>query len=121
MPKKASRIAIVDDDVDVLDSMRFLLELSGHLVSTFRSAAEFIAHCGTAVFDRLILDHHMPRITGLELAKTLRDMGIDLPIMLISGSLTPELVSRAGELGVRVADKPVSEAALMQFLGDPDC
>lgn len=117
MSKHASRIAIVDDDLDVLDSMRFLLEVTGHLVTTFGSAAEFIAQLATVEFDRLILDHHMPRMTGLELAKTLRGMGVNVPIMLISGSLTNEIVERAGELGVDcVVDKPVSEAALMKFV-----
>src|SRR6476620_10157361 len=87
-------IAIVDDDLAVRDSLRFLLEVAGHTVETFASAAEFLA----TNFEHLaclILDHHMPAMTGLELTERLRADGIGIPILLITGSPSPEIVARA--------------------------
>ena len=117
MPDHKSRIAVVDDDLDVLSSMRFLLEVAGHGVETFTCAADFLAQAGMDTFDRVILDHHMPRMSGLELARTLRARGITLPIMLISGSLTPDIIARGRELGISpVVEKPLAEADLMHFV-----
>ena len=77
------RIAIVEDDPAVSNSFRCLLEAMGQPVETFSSAAKFL------LADRqdlagLILDHHMPHMTGLELAEDLRADGAGIPILLIT-------------------------------------
>src|SRR3954447_24392903 len=81
MQPHSPRIAVIDDDADVLESTRFLLEISGHVVQTFASACDFLAELRLQAFDCLILDHHMPALTGLELARRLRASGVTLPIM----------------------------------------
>ena len=72
-------VAIVDDDDAVRDSLRCLLEVVGLTVQTFASASEFLAaelgHVGC-----LILDQHMPGITGLELVEHLQTNGSQIPI-----------------------------------------
>ena len=60
-------VAVVDDDLAVRDSLRFLLEVMGYPVELFASAAEFL-QANVPDFACLILDHHMPNMTGLELA-----------------------------------------------------
>ena len=96
---------------------RLLLETTGHHVETFASPCDFLAQSGGRGFDCLILDHHMPRLTGLELARRLRARGVGMPIMLITGSLTPDIVSRAGEMHLeKVVEKPASEAELIGFI-----
>ena len=90
-------VAIVDDDDAVRDSLRFLLEVIGHPVATFASAAEFLK----AEIHRLaclILDHHMPEMTGLELAERMRADGAGIPILLITGAPSPAIVTRAAEV-----------------------
>ena len=79
------KVAIVDDDHAVRESLQFLLEIWGHAVEAFQSAAEFL-DAEVQRFACLILDHHMPNMTGLELAEKLRSDGNLLPIMLITGS-----------------------------------
>jgi two-component system response regulator FixJ len=109
-------VAIVDDDDAVRDSLRFLLELIGHPVATFGSAAEFLK----AEIHRLaclILDHHMPEITGLELAEQMRAAGVGIPILLITGAPSPAIVTRATEVGInRVLEKPATEEDLLDFI-----
>jgi two-component system response regulator FixJ len=109
-------IAIVDDDLAVRDSLRFLLEVIGHLVETFASAAEFLK-ANIQHFACLILDHHMPNMTGLQLAERLRADGVGIPILLVTGSPSPAIVARAAELGVeRVLEKPLNDEDLLDFV-----
>jgi two-component system response regulator DctR len=94
-----------------------MLEVWGHAVEAFQSAAEFLDAEGQR-FACLILDHHMPNMTGLELAEKLRSDGNLLPIMLITGSPSHTIVSRASDLGIsRVLDKPPNEEELLDFIG----
>jgi FixJ family two-component response regulator len=110
------KVAIVDDDVAVRDSLRFLLEVLGYSVETFASAAEFLT-ATIANLACLILDNHMPEMSGLELVERLRAGGNGLPILLVTGSSSPAIVSRAAELGVsKVLDKPPGEGDLLDFI-----
>ncbi|HUA76808.1 MAG TPA: response regulator [Acetobacteraceae bacterium] len=110
-------VAIIDDDPAVLDSLKFLLELSGHVVTTYASAASFLADRG-ASHACLILDHHMPQMTGLELLERLRRDGAETPVLLITGSPSPAIIARAAALGVeKVLEKPPGEEDLLRFVG----
>ncbi len=114
-------VGIVDDDPAVLDSLKFLLEVVGHRVATYASAEAFLSDGGggTAcpIPACLIIDQHMPRMTGLELTQKLRDDGADIPILLITGSPSPAIVARAAQLGiVDVLEKPPEEADLLNFV-----
>lgn len=111
------QVAIIDDDDAVRNSLQFLLEVVGYPVVAFASAAEFLeADAGNLAC--LILDQHMPNMTGLELAVRLRADGVDMPIMLITGSPSPDMVARAAELGIdRVLEKPPNEQELLDFIG----
>ena len=70
-------IAVVDDDEAVRESLAFLLTVSGHDVAAYGSAAEFLEQCDLGSVAGLILDHHMPKQTGLELVARLRAGGPD--------------------------------------------
>ena len=108
-------VAVVDDDQAVRDSLRFLLEVIGYTVEIFASAAEFL-QANVRHFACLILDHHMPNMTGLELARRLRADGAVIPILLITGSPSPTIAASAAELGIEVLDKPPGEEALIHFI-----
>jgi two-component system response regulator FixJ len=110
-------IAVVDDDEAVRDSLAFLLAVTGHRVATYDSAADFLDRCDLDEVAGLILDQHMPKQTGLELLARLRDDGQTLPVLLVTGSPSADIVARAGELGVaEVLEKPVSDQSLMAFV-----
>jgi two-component system response regulator FixJ len=114
--ESAGVVAVVDDDHAVLDSLKFLLEVVGYKVVTYASAQAFLddRETGPAC---LIIDHHMPAMTGLELAQKLRDGKSDVPILLITGAPSPAIVIRAAELGIeRVLEKPPDEEDLLEFV-----
>jgi two-component system response regulator FixJ len=109
-------VAIVDDDPAVLDSLKFLLEVVGYTVATYESATAFLEQ-GAELPACMIVDQHMPRMTGLELAQTIRDKEMNIPVMLITGSPSPAIVARAAEVGVvKVLEKPPDEEDLLQFV-----
>jgi FixJ family two-component response regulator len=109
------RVGIVDDDEPVRDSLRFLLEVVGYEVETFASAAELLAR-ETDKLTCLIVDHHMPQTTGLDLVRRLRAAGTDVPVLLITGAPSPSIVARAAELGVRVLEKPPHDEDVINFI-----
>ena len=111
-----TKVAIVDDDPSVRDSLQFLIEILGYPVETFGSAADFL-RAGVNRFSRVILDHHMPQMTGLDLAEFLQDSNVTIPIMLITGSLTPDMIARANQFGIgRVLEKPPAEQQIIEFI-----
>jgi two-component system, LuxR family, response regulator FixJ len=109
-------VAIVDDDEAVRHSLRFWLEVIGHKVETFASVADFLrAEIETLLC--LIVDHHMPGMTGLDLAERLRTEGNMVPIMLTTGLPSRAIYARAAELGVdEVLEKPFDETLLLAFI-----
>ncbi len=109
-------VAVIDDDAAVLDSLHFLLEVAGYRVKSYGSAAAFLADDGPRP-DCLVLDHHMPQMTGLDLVERLRADGTTVRIMLITGSSSPAIRERAARLGVvKVLEKPPAEHDLLDFV-----
>jgi FixJ family two-component response regulator len=109
-------VAVVDDDDAVRDSLKLLIEVAGYSVGAYESATAFLEDRAVRPVC-LILDQHMPRMTGLELAAHLRAEGRDIPILLVTGAPSPAIVARAAQLGiVRVVEKPPVEDDLMSFI-----
>ena len=115
-----STVAVVDDDPAVLDSLQFLFEVAGYRVATYASAAAFLD--SQAIHTCLVLDHHMPHMTGLQLTAELRNNGANIPVLLITGSSSPAIVARAAQLGIeKVVEKPASEYDLLTFVAAHCC
>ena len=110
-------IAVVDDDDAVRDSLLFLLETAGYDVHGYASAQAFLPEAGQYHWRYLVVDQHMPLVTGLDLVARLRRAGQEVPTLLITGSLTPDMIDRAAALGVTaVLEKPLAEADLLRFV-----
>ena len=113
-------VALIDDDLAVLASLKFLLELAGYRVAAYSSASAFLDDHGTGAAC-LIVDHHMPHMTGLELAARVRAEGSAIPLLLVTGSPSPAIAARAAELGIEaVLEKPPNERDLLRFI-DAHC
>jgi two-component system, LuxR family, response regulator FixJ len=113
---RARVVAIVDDDDAVRDSIRFLLEMAGCTVRSYDSPLSMLDN-GWRTLDCLVVDQHMPGVTGIEVLTRLRREGANLPVVLITGSISPDLERRAAELGARVMVKPLVEDDLLAFIG----
>ena len=106
-------VYVVDDDMDVLGSLRFLLETDGFDVQTFRSGAGLLNGIGTGEADCLVIDYKMPNMSGIDLAERLRNRDIDTPIILITGYPDENILEKASVAGIRhVLLKPHLEESL---------
>jgi two-component system response regulator FixJ len=112
-------VAVIDDDLAVLDSLKFLLEVVGYAVVAYNSAAAFLDDRVTRPAC-LIVDQHMPLMTGLELVSRLRQSGAYIPTLLITGASSPTIVAQATLLGLEVLEKPPTENNLLKFV-DAHC
>jgi FixJ family two-component response regulator len=110
-----SLIYVVDDDYDVLTSLRFLLETEGFEVRTFRSGSALLGSSTRNRADCLVVDYKMAGIDGLELANRLRGLDVSTPIVLITGYPDENILAKAGSAGVRqVLLKPNLEDSLAE-------
>jgi FixJ family two-component response regulator len=113
---RGGMVTVIDDDTAVLNSLRFLLEVAGHRVAAYSSPAEFLSS-GQREADCMIIDQHMPQMTGLELVAQLEDSSMRRNIMLITGSSTPDIRNRAAALGIaKVVEKPSADDELLDFV-----
>ena len=78
-------VYVVDDDVDVRDSMRRLLESQGYRVEAYDSGEAFIAKYDPNAFAVLLLDQRMPGMTGTEVQDHLIARKATIPIIFMTG------------------------------------
>jgi len=107
-------IFILDDDDVVRDSLKVLLETRNFVVVDFDSGSELLDHLATA--DCLVLDLHMPEMTGAELIGKLRGRGDKTPAILITGRPDKVAQAEAQALGVPLLEKPVSPKLLLDAI-----
>jgi two-component system response regulator FixJ len=108
-------VAVVDDDLAVLDSLKFLLETAGYVVAAYSSAGAFLEDRMTSPAC-LIVDQHMPVMTGLELVAHLQKDADRVPALLITGATSAALTARANQLGVAILEKPPAENDVLTFI-----
>ena len=107
-------IYVVDDDVDVLGSLRFLLETDGFNVRTFRNGASLLNAVRSTGVDCFVIDYKMPDMNGIDLAGRLRNRDIAAPVILITGYPDENISARAEAAGVRhVMMKPLLDESLV--------
>lgn len=110
-------VCVVDDDVWVSDSLSAVLELHGFDVVTFASGDDFLTNEHRRTAKCLIVDQHMPGLSGLELIAELRRDGGPPPAILITGRLDPVISERAANSGVlEVLQKPFAAARLVELV-----
>jgi CheY-like chemotaxis protein len=100
---QSRRLLYVDDDESIVFLVRRLLERRGFKVSGFtdaREALQALAADPTA-FDLMLSDYNMPNLSGLDVARAVRDIRADLPVGIVSGFIDERLLSQAKSVGVR--------------------
>ncbi|MBI5330993.1 MAG: response regulator transcription factor [Betaproteobacteria bacterium] len=107
-------VYIVDDDAAVRDALGALLG-TVHLCSlVFASAEAFLAVANREMRGCLLLDVRMPGMSGLELQRKLQDLGITLPVAIITGHGDVPMAVRALKAGASdFIEKPFNEQDLL--------
>ena len=110
-------VFIVDDDEAVRDSLKLLLEAYGLGVKEYASCEAFVHDYRPQIRQCLVLDHHLPGKTGLELVESLEQDRAPLPIILVTGQGDNTVKARAQAAGVvAYLKKPVMESRLLPLI-----
>jgi two-component system response regulator FixJ len=110
-------IGIVDDDVLVLRALRRLLEGAGFAVKTFGSAEEFLGLENPETINCLVLDIHMPGLSGFDLQERLANTQLVIPIIFITANDDALTRERAQRGGVAYFPKPFEAQSLLDAIG----
>ncbi len=105
-------IAIVDDDIRLLESLENLLESAGYAVRTFSSPKALLA-AGLADLDCLITDIGMPEMDGFQLREAVAAARPDLPVFMMTGR--HEIADQPGKavLATTLFRKPIDGRLLL--------
>jgi len=78
-------VFVIDDDPLTLGALSSLFRSIGLRVEAFPSSTEFLQHQLPAIPSCLVLDVRLPRLSGFDLQAELRRLGIDIPVVFITG------------------------------------
>ncbi len=120
---RAMRILIADDHAANRMVLESLLAKAGHRVIAVENGEEVLNMLSNSDFDAVIVDLHMPGISGLDMLRQLKVMeagtGRQTPVIVLSADVTPDSIQRCEEAGARTfIAKPVSAARLLDSLAD---
>jgi|SRR5882672_10405047 len=115
--KKPPLIAVVDDDPFVRKALERLLRAAGLSVEAFASGVELLASADHHEPDCVVLDLHMPDVSGFEVQSRLARAHSGVPVVVITGHDTPESRTRALGGGAKsYLTKPVDDEALLKAI-----
>jgi CheY-like chemotaxis protein len=99
--KRGRRIVIADDNQDMADSLKVLLELDGHVVHATQDGEGAVALARRVQPDYVLLDIGMPKLNGYEVARHIRmqPWGREMRLVAITGWGQPEDRARAMQAG----------------------
>jgi DNA-binding NtrC family response regulator len=101
------RILVIDDDPAIRDSLRMTLEYEGYEIVGAATGRDGLALVARETPDLVLLDVDMPGMGGLDVLKGLHTTHESLPVVMMSGQGTPEVVVEAMRTGaVDFLEKP---------------
>jgi FixJ family two-component response regulator len=113
----ATIVAVIDDDDEVRDVLRVLLEDAGHTVETYKSGHEFLTGSRLDEIACLVVDQRMPNMSGVAVISAIAQRGMAIPSLLITGVPDPEVSRAAQTIGaMTVLEKPLSPQELLRFV-----
>jgi two-component system, NtrC family, nitrogen regulation response regulator NtrX len=109
-----AHLLIVADDNNTLASLARAFRMAGHEATVCDNAARALDLVKSQPFDMMLSDVVMPGKDGLSLLEDLRNAGVTLPVVMISGQANIEMAVRATRLGaVDFLEKPLSTDRLL--------
>jgi CheY-like chemotaxis protein len=115
-------ILIVDDDPAVRFMLNLWLEELGHEIEQVESGELALEACAAREYDVVVLDQRMPPgMTGIDVARTLKERGYDSVVLLHSAYLDENVEAQAADLGIATVEKGDEHglrASVQDALGD---
>ena len=115
MPSETAIVHVIDDDEALRDSLAFLLRTADLEVMSHASAAAFLDALPLTGLTCIITDVRMPGLSGIDLLRRVRELGIEVPVIVITGHGDVPLAVEAMRFGaVDFLEKPFDDEVLLQ-------
>lgn len=115
MSDEALRLVhLVDDDDAIRRSVGFMLKTSGFTVRIYESGTDLLKSASSLETGCILLDIRMPGMDGLEVQEALREKGVTLPVIIMTGHGDVTLAVQAMKAGaIDFIEKPFDKAVLL--------
>jgi len=110
-------VHLVDDDEAVRRSAGFMLKTSGYQVASYTSGVELLKEAKEIRPGCILLDVRMPEMDGLQVQEALKERGIGLPVIVMTGHGDVNVAVQAMKAGaVDFIEKPFEKAVLLSAI-----
>jgi two-component system, LuxR family, response regulator FixJ len=114
MPSEKGRVCVIDDDEALRESLAFLLRTAQIDVVSYPSATIFLDALPDAQAGCVITDVRMPEMSGIELLRRLKELKIDVPVIVITGHGDVPMAVEAMRVGASdFLEKPFDDEVLL--------
>lgn len=114
MPSERAVVHVIDDDEALRDSIAFLLHTAQIEAQAHASASAFLEQMPDSSLNCIITDVRMPGLSGIDLLKRLKELKIDVPVIVITGHADVPLAVEAMKFGaVDFLEKPFDDEVLV--------
>lgn len=111
------KVHIVDDDDAVRESLAFLLQTNAFPTVTHESGSSFLATLTLEHQGCVVVDIRMPDISGLDLLLRVKEMQVNMPVIVITGHGDVPLAAKAMKLGAfEFFEKPLNESEIVNAI-----
>ena len=119
MTEPTKTVHLVDDDEAVRRSASLILRTTGYRVKTYSSGVELLDAAQDIVPGCILMDVRMPHMDGLEVQAELRERGVSLPVIVMTGHGEVGLAVRAMKAGaIDFLEKPFQKSQLIEAIED---
>lgn len=110
-----ARVLLVDDERSIRITLRVFLENAGHEVVLAEDAEQGLEALGKEDFDILVTDIILPRMSGVELVKAVRQLNSRIQIIMMTGEPTVETAAEAVRAGAMdYITKPITRQSILK-------
>jgi FixJ family two-component response regulator len=112
-------IAVVDNEASVRKAVGRLIRAAGYEVAAYESGTEFLDSLAQHQPACVVLDLHMPQLSGFDVQAELNRRAHRIPVVILTADYTPDTIARATQLGaVACLPKPVDGTHLIAAIRD---
>jgi two-component system, LuxR family, response regulator FixJ len=114
MPSEIPTVHVIEDDEAARHSLAFLLGTAKIDVKTYDSATAFLTVASNVKSGCIITDVRMPEISGIDLLRRLKELKIDVPVIVVTGHGDVPLAVEAMKIGAaEFLEKPFDDEVLL--------
>lgn len=109
-------VVVVENDIAVLTSLKFTLELEGFRAETYPDSESLLRRESAEAIGCLVLDYFLPDMNALDLLARLRAAGVTAPALLITTNPGPALRRSAAAAAIPIIEKPLLSNLLIDTI-----